>query len=102
MRQARYFELRSIEGSVRSAYPQCFNNANSNVTFDALVFMLQEILIDELWADRLLELSLDCRIVLICIDELVGEISEAFDELGSCDGFVRARHEWHGHLEQRS
>ena len=91
--------MRSVERSLGGTYPQYLDNANGNITFDAFVFVLQEILIDELGSDSLLELCLDGKIVLICIDELVGDIGESFDEFGSCDGFVRARHEGERHLE---
>jgi len=61
--------------------------------------VLHEVFIDELRSDRLLELSLDCGVVLICIGKLVREVGEPFNELSGGDGFVGARHERKRYLE---
>jgi hypothetical protein len=92
--------LGGIEWCVRSTYPEDLDDADGDVAADALVLVVEEVLVDELRGNGALELRLDGRVVLAGVDELVRQLGQALDQVGRGDGFVCAWHEW-CHLEQR-
>jgi hypothetical protein len=93
--------LGCIEGCVRSTYSEDLDDTDGDVAPDALVLVVEEILVDELRGNGALELRFDGGVVLAGFGELVRQLGQARDQVGCGDGFVCAWHERLSHLQQR-
>jgi len=93
--------LGGIEGCVGSTYSEDLDDADGDAAADALVLVVEEVLVDKLRGNGALELRLDGCVVLAGVDELVRQLGQTLDQLCVGDGLVGAWHERLGHLEQR-